>query len=239
MFLTNVKSGNTWGNPNLCIFDAVAIKRSWIKPAIIIYEIKTNHQDFLRDIKWPGYLLCCHRFFFVCPNGIIKKEEIVDPSVGLIWIDPEHNAFTVKKQAVFRNIEMPSQMFYHLVISHMKSDRYPFVSGAREYLELFVADKIKRLDLANLVKSKMLTRLQQAEEKLITLETKMGFMQRQIEEYHQIKEILAEHGVRTGWDIKASLKSRLDHGMDDRLFSELSKVKQAIDTLLSFVSSKG
>ena len=50
-FMTKVKTGSTWFNPNLKIIDAVSIKKSWKKPCIIFYEVKVARSDFVNDEK--------------------------------------------------------------------------------------------------------------------------------------------------------------------------------------------
>lgn len=53
------------------------------------YEIKTSRSDFLGDKKWKEYLEYCGKFYFVCPAGMIKPEEL-DKEIGLIYIDKGH-----------------------------------------------------------------------------------------------------------------------------------------------------
>lgn len=49
------------------------------------YEIKISRADFLADKKWQEYLKYCTFFYFIAPEGIIKKEELPE-NVGLIEI---------------------------------------------------------------------------------------------------------------------------------------------------------
>lgn len=52
------------------------------------FEFKVSRADFLRDLKsekWKKYLGYCHTFTWVCPKGLIKKEEVEKPA-GLLWI---------------------------------------------------------------------------------------------------------------------------------------------------------
>ncbi len=49
------------------------------------YEIKISRADFLSDKKWESYLKYCTWFYFVAPEGIIKKEELPE-KVGLMEI---------------------------------------------------------------------------------------------------------------------------------------------------------
>ena len=68
------------------------------------FEFKISRSDFLADLKscpikygffgavegsdmpkWKAYLKYCNLFYWVCPEGLIKPEEVEIPA-GLIWI---------------------------------------------------------------------------------------------------------------------------------------------------------
>jgi len=52
------------------------------------FEFKINRADFLKDRnsgKWRGYLKYCNTFTWVCPEGLIQKDEVESPA-GLLWI---------------------------------------------------------------------------------------------------------------------------------------------------------
>jgi len=52
------------------------------------FEFKVNRADFLQDIrkeKWKKYLGYCHTFTWVCPKGLVRREEVEKPA-GLLWI---------------------------------------------------------------------------------------------------------------------------------------------------------
>jgi hypothetical protein len=51
---------------------------------VTIVELKTCRADFVADSKWEKYLDYCDYFYFMCPPGVIKKEEISN-KVGLIY----------------------------------------------------------------------------------------------------------------------------------------------------------
>lgn len=50
-----------------------------------IFEFKSSRRDFISDKKWQNYLKYCHTFTFVCPRGVISKEELL-PNIGLMWV---------------------------------------------------------------------------------------------------------------------------------------------------------
>ena len=75
-----------FGIDNKCRFDCIVF--NGIHQRIKGYEFKINRSDFLNEIKiekWKRYLKYCHTFSFVCPKGLINKNEIPQ-KIGLLWI---------------------------------------------------------------------------------------------------------------------------------------------------------
>lgn len=64
-------------------FDLIHINP--LKQYVRIFEIKVSRSDFTGDHKWQKYLEYCHTFSFVCPYGLIAKNEVA-PGIGLLWI---------------------------------------------------------------------------------------------------------------------------------------------------------
>jgi len=113
------KTGPTWFNDQLQKLDVWVLQRSWIHFGTIGYEIKITRSDFLRDKKWPEYLQYCHKFFFVCPWGMIKPEEITDKSAGLYWISKNGTRLFLQRQAEYREIELPDLLIYYILMSRV------------------------------------------------------------------------------------------------------------------------
>ncbi len=89
--------------------DVLAVFKSYA-PRFLIYEVKTSRADFMRDVnsgKHTKYFDHCTQFYFACPAGIIKKEEI-PLGCGLIT-KGDHGWHTVK--AARRNDFKPSRDF--------------------------------------------------------------------------------------------------------------------------------
>lgn len=86
----------TWGGYRI---DAIVINTEsrWIRG----FEIKMNRSDFLRDEKWQHYAQFCSSLSVVCPQGIIKKEEVPDP-FGLLVVRNEYSVDWVKKPRRFQ-----------------------------------------------------------------------------------------------------------------------------------------
>ena len=53
------------------------------------FEFKVSKQDFRNDKKWPKYLQYCHSLTFVCPFGLITKEEL-PKHIGILYIQKWH-----------------------------------------------------------------------------------------------------------------------------------------------------
>jgi len=119
VFIPHCKTGPSWGNPNLRIFDAWVLNRSWVNLCTIGYEIKVNKNDFKRDTKWQEYLSYCHKFYFICPQGLIQPNEIPSKEVGLYWISEKSNYMYIKKYAIKRNIEIQLSLLLHILISRV------------------------------------------------------------------------------------------------------------------------
>lgn len=154
LFLTEVKTGRTWDNRELLRLDAVAVKKSWAHPCITVYEVKVSRSDFLRDDKWPGYMGYCHQLYFACPDGVMELDEL-PPEVGLMIYNSERDTLSVRRKAQYRNVELPTELLYYIALSRMDSDRYPFFSDRRAFLEGWVAEKEHNRELGKHVRTKM------------------------------------------------------------------------------------
>lgn len=72
--------------------DAWAMRRSFAPWSTFGYEIKVSRSDFTSDRRWPEYLPLCHQFYFVCPAGLIRKNDLPSPmyeAVGILWAEGE------------------------------------------------------------------------------------------------------------------------------------------------------
>lgn len=231
-FFTEVKNGSTFMPPRqgLLRLDAVAFKKSWAHPLVTGYEIKVNRQDFLRDNKWNTYLQYCHKFFFACPKGLILPEEL-PPEVGLIYYNPDKNCISTKRKAVFRNIEMPVDILYYLVISRLDSDRHPFFSSKREFFEEWVADKKNKLRLSYEVSNKMTEKLKAAEKAVNKVEREIAIYKRDAEELKRIVAILHKYGI-SRWGIEDELEYALSNAIPRGLLNDLKRVKADLESFL-------
>lgn len=59
----------------------VDVSKRWIRG----FEIKLTRSDFLRDEKWQTYTEFCSSLSIVCPEGLIRQEEVPLP-FGLLYV---------------------------------------------------------------------------------------------------------------------------------------------------------
>lgn len=162
----------------------MAITRSYTKPCIKIYEVKVSRSDFKGDGKWNLYLQYCNEFYFVCPAGMITKEEL-PLDVGLIWYYPDKDKVITKRKAVRRDITADlSDMYRYILYSVIKPDRIPFYSDKREFARAYIEDRANRKDVGYALGSKLAFRLQEAEaelERLSQSREKLDFLDKLME----------------------------------------------------------
>lgn len=232
-FFTQVKNGPTHTSTNLLIMDAVAIKRSWSKPCITGYEIKVNRSDFTRDEKWVYYRQYCHRMYLACPTGLIAPEELPDDT-GLIWYNPEKKSLYTKKKALFRDIELPVEMLYYLVICRHDPERHPYFSSRREALEAWVDEKINTRTLSERVSTCLIHRLKEAEGKISKMEFEIKSLQRDSERYQELSGIMREFGISI-WNPVESLKKTLESRLPPEAVRLITDISQKAVSLRSLV----
>jgi len=117
--LSECKTGQTWGSSNLGIFDFWAMKKSYAHPLTVGYEIKVVRSDFLQDNKWPRYLPHCNQFYFVCPTGLIKLNEVPE-TAGLMYISKTGTRLFTKKKAPYREGTPSSEILTYILFSRAK-----------------------------------------------------------------------------------------------------------------------
>jgi hypothetical protein len=71
----------------------VDVHHRWIRG----FEIKVKRGDFLQDTKWVEYSKFCSSLSIVCPEGLIKPEEVESP-FGLLWMKDQNYCFAEWKK---------------------------------------------------------------------------------------------------------------------------------------------
>ncbi len=235
VFMTEVKSGSTWFDSHLRL-DAVAIKKSWRHPCFTAYEVKVDRGDFLRDEKWPLYRQYCHRLFFACPAGLIAPEELPE-DIGLIYYNSDKNSLHTKRQALFRDVEIPWEMLYYIIMCREESERHPFFSNTREFLEAWVQDKDDRIRLAYEVNGKLWKTIDELKEKMRRLEREVESSKNELELFKRVKAILERHGINTYvWSIEEELEAVLNTRMSPQLVRSLQAVEKEMQRVRKIIN---
>lgn len=107
------KDGPTWGGSHLRL-DYWVLRRSWTKPAMIGYEVKSGRADFLADKKWQGYLPLCNELWFIAEGKKAIQPEELPESVGLLRLAGSR-LITVRK-AVWREIACPESLLTYILM---------------------------------------------------------------------------------------------------------------------------
>lgn len=135
--------------------DAWAMPKSWSKPDTHGYELKVSRKDFLRDEKWRDYLRLCHRFWFVCPRGMIQPEELPQ-DVGLLWASSNMARLVAKRTAVPRDVQIPETLWRYILMCRAKIQREAHGdSSPLDYWRQWLKERGERKDLGYRVRSRI------------------------------------------------------------------------------------
>jgi hypothetical protein len=118
VFVAECKDGPTWNRAHRRL-DAWVMEKSWAHPKMVGYEIKQFRSDFMNDNKWSDYLPLCNELYFVCPHGLIEKNEVPE-STGLLWLAKNGLRLWTKKKAPYRKIEDPINLFKYILMCRVK-----------------------------------------------------------------------------------------------------------------------
>lgn len=237
-FFTQVKNGptHTAQRGELRILDGLAVKKSWAQPCLTGYEVKVSRSDFLSDDKWTDYLPLCHELYFVCPSGLIKPEEVGE-EVGLIYYNGKSGSLATIKKAIYRNIELPTDMLYYIIMSRIEDDRHPFFSTQREMLEAWVEDKESRNRLAHRVRGKLWETIEKQQVELDELRRKVYWNEYNVRDLQEIRSVLQAFGLNIyprglEKDLRAMTKSAIPSGM----MRSIDRLLEAADVLKTLVN---
>jgi hypothetical protein len=229
VFLTEVKNGRSWDGRNLLILDALAIRKSWVKPCFTGYEVKVDRGDFMRDHKWPGYVQYCHQFYFACPTGLIQPDELPN-EVGLIWYNPGKDSLYTKRKALYRPIEISAEMLMYIVMSRMDSDRHPFFSDEREMLMAWVEDKQEKVKLGHIIGGKMVLKLKYLGAENKRLKQQVGYLEDDREQLQKIRQVLRSHGL-PDWPVSITLDKVLRFNVNPAITDKVQAIGRIADEL--------
>jgi hypothetical protein len=235
-----VKNGPTWTarKGELLRMDGLAIKKSWTQPQFVGYEIKCSRSDFLQDEKWPGYLEYCHKFYFVCPKGLISRDEIesMNENVGLMYYHEDYtncSLHTMKAPAI-RDIEISAPMMYYIIMSKLEPDRYPFFSDNKRYFKKWLENKQDNKNLGLTINGKIGEIIIEQEKTNKELKKKLERIEGKEKIIDDVFHYLDLKDLLSGWGSKKELKENWKEKLDKMLGSSLSshekyKIEAVID----------
>lgn len=233
-FITECKNGSTYfaGGDGLFKFDGVAIYKSWTSPKIVIYEVKVDRGDFLRDGKYHCYLPYCHEMYFVVPTGMVKKEEILSDNIGLIYYNHETGALRTVKKALYRNIEISTEMLLYIFMNRLDSDRIPFYSDKLEYAKDYIANQKEKRYIGNTLGTKMAADISEMQKQLDDLSRgreNIGVLK-------EIKRVMEKHDIHTwGDNIADTLDEALSKSYPQELeyiAREVTRIKASLERIM-------
>ncbi|KHF33446.1 hypothetical protein CM49_04394 [Paenibacillus sp. P1XP2] len=239
LFLTEVKTGRTWDNKELLKFDALAMKRSWANPCLTGYEVKVSRSDFMKDQKWPGYMAYCNKFSFVCPKGLIQKDELPE-DVGLIYYYPDTGALRSERSAKHRIIDIPPSLYMYLLMSRIEPDRHPFFNSRREMFESYLEEKITCKSIGKHVGSKLVNEVNEIRKQYEEQQREIDRMKKQSELFHKVKNVLDDYGIRlSDWgDWENQLRQMLNGGINPQMVTALNRITDNAEVLKKMLEPK-
>lgn len=236
-FMTEVKNGPSgWSGSNVRM-DAVAIAKSWTHPCIYGYEIKVSRQDFLNDKKWPIYKEQTHSFSFVCPKGLIDPKELGE-GVGLIYYSEQSGRLYTRKKATYRECEMNAGMLLYIIMHRLDSDRYPFFSSKKEYLEAYLQDQIDKKQLGWNVSSKLAQDVQSLATENKRLEREIGILEEKNDLFREIHQVLQDAGIVCSiYTMPKEIKKLTKGGLPKNVEVALKRVIDSSKTIEKYMNS--
>lgn len=221
------KVGPTWTRGRIPTrrFDLWVMKRSYSHPNFIGYEVKVKRSDFLRDEKWRDYLTFCSEFSFVCPPGVIEKNEVPEEA-GLLVTSSNAKVILTKKKAPYRNIEAPVSLLLYVLMSRTRISNEADFEGRgnrKAFWERWLAGKEADREFGWRVSKKIREHL----EKLVyKAETETKRVEAENKNLAKVAEWCKRNNVDLGsdWSLERRLVERLDEferGYSEAVFDVL------------------
>lgn len=233
VFVPECKTGPSQYQKHLRM-DAWAMKKSWANPRVVAYEVKVSRSDFLRDEKWTGYLDYCNELCFVAPTGVIDPAEVPEQA-GLILVAKTGTRLFTKKKAPYRDVEIPEELWRHILFSRAQITREHQRLEGRPYWERWLEDRKKDREVG----SRVAYRLSE-----IVRECKYEASQvaRQRQTFEEYQRQLQEAGLNPyspkEWQVKRDIKRHLDRlrgGLPPHMKSNLARAVASLETAIKVI----
>lgn len=214
--------------------DALAIKIGYSKLQLWGYEIKVSRRDFVADEKWHQYMEMCNSLYFVCPHGVIGKDE-VPAEAGLMYVSKKGNMVRTVKKAPYRTVQYRPEYFMGMIFNKLNLfDAQDRESRLRRALEL---QKLNgdALDLGTSLRSALALKLRTQQNRQDDLETKLTRLE-EVEAYLKDEGVLIDGRTRSwGQSPLDALKSRRQRVLKDmdtiRLVNEMRNQSERLERL--------
>ncbi len=151
LIVSECKDGPTWHGGHRRL-DYWVLRRSWAKPAMIGYEVKSGRKDFLTDKKWTDYLPLCNELWFVAPKGAIAPEELPE-TVGLLRL--AGSRLVTVRRAVWRDVEPPIALLLYVLMSRAAIKGEFTKQGQEDYWRSWLRSKNDKAELGYQVSKKL------------------------------------------------------------------------------------
>ncbi|MBW2621307.1 MAG: MmcB family DNA repair protein [Deltaproteobacteria bacterium] len=216
------KNGPTWTavRQQHRRMDLWVMKRSWANPLSICYEIKVTRSDFLGDQKWQAYLPFCNELMFVCPPGVIDKQEVPEQA-GLIVCSKNGARLFNRKKAPYRDIELPESLYRYILMSRSRVDSELNIdSGSGDKTErwrVWMRLKDEKKELGWNVSKKI---RQILEQQVYQVEVKQNILEKEIENLKELRTLALALGFTEdqlctrSWDFKRTAEELLTGDRD-------------------------
>jgi hypothetical protein len=154
--------------------------------------------------------------------------------VGLIYYNPEKDCISTKRKALYRPIEIPSDLLMYLVMNRINGDReHPFFTGRREYFEAMVKEKAERKKIGKYIAREFGGYVTELSEENRRLKWELDMAKKKARIYDELSIILRRHG----FDLYSSAKE-LAESVDKALKKEISPgVAEKIGQLARLVNT--
>lgn len=231
--VSECNTGSSTQDPNYQRIDFWAMKKSWARPTIFAYEIKTSRSDFLHDDKWMGYLKYCTDFYFIAPPDIIQVEEL-PPEAGLMVCSKNAKRLYTKKKAAHRlyaDIGIPDRIYRYILFSRATIDVQGGGESGVEYYRKMLEAKDERMRVGEELAYKI-KRL--VDKGIQDIQSENGKLRREMQQYASFKEWLIGLGLKeeelSDYRSVAQLQGKLSRGMD-QLYMAKGKINLAVKAL--------
>jgi len=229
VFVPECKDGPTWSGSHLRL-DAWAMPRSWSKLRYIGYEIKISRSDFLKDQKYVEYLNLCNELYFVCPQGIIKEDELTD-GIGLLIVSKNGTNLYTKKKAKFREIEIPVGLLHYIIMCRARItknmyDGYP--ENDLDHWRTIYEQKKESYIIGHAVAKRIRSEIA---EKIAKVESENERIIKKMENYDSLRDLLSGMGITDEHSLYAAQRKVDELKCDIKSILGQYEIQRVIDGL--------